>query len=1030
MLLLMIGLFGIAIVALAVFMVWSINQSLTTEFKSKGQTIAESIAGASVEVLLNRDPATVQAMIDERKEAIPGVSYILVVDDQGDVIAHTFVPIVPEEVRKLQGKKHETVFHELDLAEVGDCLDVCSPILAGEGGYVHVGIDRGLIRSSIWNGIWQMVGVLGALFCLSALAMFVFIRQITRPLRRLADSARRLASGDTFGTGGATALPDWFPQAAGQDEVAQLTRAFRYMAVEVTAREKDLKEQFKLLLDSTAEAIYGMDEGGRCMFCNPACAQLLGYPNPADLLGRSMHELMHHTRADGSPYPAGESRIAQAFHEGKGTHAVDEVFWRADGSSFPVEYWSNPMSNAGRIIGTVVTFVEISARQRMEAELRQAMKAAEAANRAKSEFLANMSHEIRTPMNGVLGMTELLLDTDMTREQRESLEVVHTSAQSLMIVINDILDFSKIEAGKLEIDPQEFQMRDLLGDTLRTLALRAHRKRLELACDIRPDVPERVVGDSHRLQQVLVNLVGNAIKFTERGEVVVRVELLADTGTGFRVRFAVADTGIGIPADRQRLIFAPFTQADGSTTRRYGGTGLGLTISTRLVELMGGRLGVESTPGQGSTFHFDVYFECASTTPSQMFVRRPANLQGLAVLIVDDNATNRRVLDELLRHWQMRPTAVDSGAAALQELHRAAAAGEPYPLLLVDAMMPEMDGFTLVEQLRREPDLAGATVMMLTSADRQGDATRCRQLGMAAYLIKPIKFTELRSAIEAVLPTVVPDHAAGSTVPVANGRGAGANGQTVWRLQILVAEDNVVNQRVVLRMLEKLGHMVTLVGNGREALAAVTRTRFDLVLMDVQMPEMDGLEATRALREQEAAGGGHLRVVAMTAHAMKGDRERCLAAGMDDYLAKPLHQEDLVRVLASGAVAAPAVEGLTPGGVPPHFNRALALQQLGGDETLLAEVVGLFLLDSPRLLSEIRSGLAEGNATRLRRGAHALKGTLGYLGATEVAALAQRLEALGATGDLGAAPAVLRTLEQQMDGLMHGLKTTFPELAR
>jgi CheY-like chemotaxis protein len=474
--------------------------------------------------------------------------------------------------------------------------------------------------------------------------------------------------------------------------------------------------------------------------------------------------------------------------------------------------------------------------------------------------------------------------------------LVKSSTESLMRVINDILDYSKIEAGKLDLDPIEFQLHDLLGDTLKTLALRAHTKGLELTCDIANDVPERVVGDAGRLRQVIVNLVGNAMKFTERGEVVVRATLKSQTDGECQVEFAVVDTGIGIPAEKQRLIFDPFSQADGSTTRRYGGTGLGLTISSQIVALMGGRIEIDSEVGRGSTFRFVAGFGKAPAQASAAPAPRPVKLRGLAVLVVDDNETNRRVLAGLLRMWNMRPTTVDGGPAAIAELRRAVAAGEAYSLMLVDQMMPEMDGFTLVEKLRMEPGLAPSSIMMLSSADRQSDAARCRRLRMAAYLVKPVKADELQIAIMAALNGAIGDQQSPRPSP---GRPVDPApvAAALRPLRILLAEDNPVNQRVGLHILQKGGHSALAVGNGIEALAALKRETFDLVLMDVQMPEMDGFEATRVIREEETQTGQHLPIVAMTAHAMKGDRERCLAAGMDDYVSKPVQKVELFGVL-------------------------------------------------------------------------------------------------------------------------------------
>jgi PAS domain S-box-containing protein len=677
------------------------------------------------------------------------------------------------------------------------------------------------------------------------------------------------------------------------------------LAAEIAERERaqqaltESGELVRLLLEGAPEAIYGMDDFGNTTFCNASCLRMLGYQAPPELLGTNMHHMAHHMKPDGSPYPLHECPIFQAIDRGQPYHAEDDVLWRKDGTSFPVELWSRPIHRGDVAFGAVVTFIDITERKRAEEILREAKEAAEQGSRTKSEFLANMSHEIRTPLNGIIGMTDLALDSDLNEAQRQLLDTVKLSADSLLNIVNDVLDFSKIEAGRYDLQTVDFNLPEFLGATLRTLAVRANQSNLELLCEVDPAVPEFVRGDPNRLRQILVNLVGNAIKFTAQGEIALLVRAAGsesgDVPADAQLQFTVSDTGIGIPLAKQQVIFEAFTQADSTTTRAYGGTGLGLAICARLVRMMHGRIWVDSQPGIGSQFHFIASLPVADRCPVEAGpVADPAVLRGVKVLIVDDNPTNRRILLDLLMRWEMRACAVADGESALSELAAARSANDAFALVLTDQHMPGMDGFDLVERIRRGPGAPAAAIMMLTAGGHAGDLIRCEQLRVAAFLIKPVGRAELHQSLCQVLGAA----SIAAAVPACAGE---APGKDVCRppLRVLVAEDNPVNQLLLKRLLEKRGHSVKIASNGELALKAIEEDTFDLVFMDVQMPVLDGLEAVAVLRARESATGARLTVIAVTAHAMTGDRERCVEAGMDGYLSKPLNPRELDELLNS-----------------------------------------------------------------------------------------------------------------------------------
>jgi two-component system, sensor histidine kinase and response regulator len=747
---------------------------------------------------------------------------------------------------------------------------------------------------------------------------------------------------------------------------------------------------------------------------NPTAQRMIGAKRE-DIIGRSCQGFI----CDMAP---GQCLITDL---GQTLENVEGELLTAAGKSFPVIKTTIPITLQGRKF-LLSNFVDISERKQTEVDLRKAKEAAEqanvqleaairranemtieaeAANLAKSEFIANMSHEIRTPMNVILGMTRLSLDTRLDLEQREYLTEVERAADLLLDLINDILDLSKIEAGKLELEQVAFDLREILIEAVRGLAIKADEKHLELTCQFAPEIPDLLLGDALRLRQVILNLVGNAIKFTEQGEVGVVIEVVSKTENHCCLHFAVKDTGIGVPQDKQQVIFEAFTQADGSTTRKYGGTGLGLAISSQLVRMMEGQIWVESEPGKGSIFHFTTGFKTAASTEAAL--SQSDNMLGMPVLIVDDNASNRRILEQMLVRWHMTPTTAAGGKEALAELETAKAEGRSFPLLLLDQHMPEIDGFTLARSIRQNYDPEEVKIIILASAGRVTNRSSDKDLGIVAFLTKPIKESDLLATITQVFSPRETEKPGKARREKAASR----------KLQVLLVEDNPPTQKMMLRLLERRGHTVMTANNGQEAVDLSASRDFDIILMDVQMPGMDGFQATSLIRRREAAAGRHTPIIAMTAHAMQGDRERCLAMGMDNYISKPINPGEVYgameQVSASGGAA--QSPSLAP---PPIIEEAELFERIDNDRELLKEIAEEFYPDCARLLEAAKAAIAAGDGPALKAAAHALKGAVGNFSAKPAYAAAQKLEKIGSQNDLARAEEGYAELAAEIERLL------------
>ncbi|MBP2313667.1 response regulator [Azospirillum soli] len=786
--------------------------------------------------------------------------------------------------------------------------------------------------------------------------------------------------------------------------------------------------RLNLILQSASDGICGVDRDGRITFANPATCAITGYSHE-ELLGRSLHALLHHTRIDGSPYPIIDCPVFFVLRTGDARGGAEDVYWHKDGTAIPVEFAVSPMLEDGRVEGAVVVFHEIAERKRAEEAMRRAMDVAEAASRAKSEFLANMSHEIRTPMNAILGLVHLIQQTELSTRQRDYAQKIRTSAQSLLAILNDILDFSKVEAGKLDLERVDFRLDDLLQNLAVIVGTAAQEKDIEVLFSVGPEVPLDLIGDPLRLQQVLINLAGNAIKFTDSGEVVVSVRATEVTEDRAVLVFSIRDTGIGIEPEQRERLFQAFSQADSSTTRRYGGTGLGLAICTRLVTLMGGAMDVESEPGKGSNFHFTAVFGRGTRSAA-----RPARTRliprDLSLLVVDDNPTAREVLAELAGSFGWRVETRDSGPAAIAELERATASGAAYDLVLMDWKMPGMDGIETTRRIRDDGLVKAPVIIVVTAFGRERVGALSEDLGLGGFLVKPVTASALLDAVTDAYARAMggegPWDRPCAPLPL---KALPLPNRPLLGRRLLLVEDNAISQEVAREILERAGARVTSAGNGREAIARVEEADppFDAVLMDVQMPEMDGFEATRRLRDRPVGRG--LPIIAMTASALPSDKQRCLDGGMDDHIAKPIDVDQLFEVLARWVgrtmLAATPLPIPAPvpasGGLPdelPGIDLNDALRRLDGDADLFRKFVGDFARAYAGVAESIAVALSAGDLPRAKALGHELKSLAGNIGARRLSAAADALQIAAYRGEQAAAEEQLPVLRAEMAAVL------------
>ncbi len=837
--------------------------------------------------------------------------------------------------------------------------------------------------------------------------------KVTGRIEELSEAAQRMSSGDFSARLESTKDDELGRLAWSLNNIAE-TLLHRFIKSRQTeAGPQEANEYLYRIINTIADPLFVKDDQHRFVMVNNAFCEHSGHTRE-ELTGKTSADFCRPEEArvfiekDKLVFESGQQLANEEnFTDRQGNRRVlftkKAVYEGAGGQKF--------------LVGIIR---DITALKQTETVLQEARDAAIESARLKSEFLANMSHEIRTPMNGVIGMTGLLLDTPLTAEQREFAETIRQSGDALLTIINDILDFSKIEAGKLQFEVLDFDLPSAVEGTLELLSERARDKKIELASLIYSDVPTALRGDPGRLRQVLTNLIGNAIKFTEHGEVIVRAEKESESSEAVVVRFSVADTGIGINESAQRNLFQAFTQADGSTTRKYGGTGLGLAISKQLVTLMNGEIGVSSTAGKGSTFWFTATFEKQPHKPA-VVIPNVSTLENLRILIVDDNATNRKILSHQLSSWGMIHEQAESGLSALELLRTRAAQGKPFDMAVLDLMMPEMDGFEVARAIKSDPSIAKVRLALLTSYGQRGHGSAARQAGIAAYLTKPVRQSQLFDCLITLVSQMLVTQTESTAVPPPPEKLITRHTLREIRKTshkvILLAEDNTVNQRVAIRQLQNLGYRADAVANGREALEALSRIPYDLVLMDCQMPEMDGYEATVEIRQREG-GSKRTPIVAMTANALQGDRAKCIAAGMDDYVSKPVRSEELRKVLEKflgGAHKSLPAETSKAVEVSVPVDMERVYLAMGDEPVELADILGVYLNQMTSNLERLRHAVNSEDAHEIDLIAHNSAGMSANCGIVAVVDPLRQLERMGRENRLAGAGALVAEVSKQFD---------------